>query len=269
MTITVTHADGSGTGMCTISVGDELSVDFDALGAPCITEADDINDYLIGGDGSPVTCGTPGGSGEGRIPDGIGVNEDSCAIEGTTDDTYGTWVWITQIRQSGLRVPVPYCYTIDEQNEGAYSVTGSHSGGTDNHLEPAVGTFAPGQPISFGGDGDPLFRVVQETELSPLHFHYSFQIAASPFGDCGLEDCLGLDPTTVVSNMMDENIGFTHELYALGDAVPEEFEDRPWVWTVETFYCLADNNLDCNDDNYLANGNGELRFGVIMLPEED
>jgi hypothetical protein len=267
--VTVAHADDTGTTSCTISVGAALSVDLEALGAPCITEDDDVNDFVVGGDGSPLTCSTPGGPGEGRIPDGIGVGEDSCAIEGTTDDAYGTWVWITQLRQSGLRVPVPYCYTIEDQPPGAYTITGSHSGGTDNHLEPAVVTFGPGEPLSYGGDGDPLFSVVQETPLAPLHFHFSFSIAASPFGDCGLDDCFGLTPTTVLTNASDENIGFSHELFALGDTVPREFEDRPWVFTLETFYCLADNGTDCNDDNFLANGNGELRFGVIMVPEEE
>jgi hypothetical protein len=265
--VTVTHPDGDGTGVCTIDVGAQLAVDFDALGSPCITPDDNLEDFVTGGDGSPLRCATPGGPGEGRIPDGITVDPDSCAAVGTTDDTYGTWAWITQVEQSGLRVSVPYCWTIAEQAAGAYTIVANHSGGTDNALEPAVRTFVPGDPLSFGGSGDPTFYVTQDTALAPMHYHYSFMVAASPFGDCGLDDCYGLDPTDVVRNAADEVIGFSHELYALGGPLGDAFADRPWIFTVRTFYCIADNSVDCNDANSPANGNGELRFSVIYRPE--
>ena len=264
--VTVTHPDGQGVGTCTIEVGSQLAIDFDALGGPCITPADAIEDFIVGGDGSPLHCTTPPGTGNGRIPDGIAVDPDSCAAEGSTSDSYGTWAWITLVEQSGLRVPVPYCWTVEEQAPGAYTVTGDHSGGTDNALEPAVGTVVPGDPISFGGDGDPIFRVTQATPLNPIHFHFSFSVAASAFGDCGMTDCYGLDPTTVILNASDERIGFSHELTALGGPVAEDFADRPWIFSVRTFYCIADNDVDCNDANYMRNGNGELRFSAIYFP---
>jgi hypothetical protein len=265
--VSVTNPDGAGMGTCTIDVAAQLAVDFDALGAPCITPDVDLEDFITGGDGSPLRCTTSGGSGEGRIPDGITVDPDSCVAQGTTDDTYGTWAWITQVEQSGLRMPVPFCWTIDEQAPGAYTIVGNHSGGMDNALEPAVRTFVPGDPIAFGGGGDPIFYVTQDTPLNPIHFHFSFNVAASPFGDCGVADCYGLDPTDIVMNMAGERIGFSHELFALGGPLDDAFADRPWVFTVRTFYCIADNTVDCNNDNYLANGNGELRFSAIFFPE--
>jgi hypothetical protein len=265
--VTVSHPEGDGMGTCTIDVAPRLSIDFDALGGPCVTPDVSIEDFVVGGDGSPLHCTTPGGSGEGRLPTGIVVDPDSCAATGTADDDYGTWAWITRVEQSGLRVPVPYCFTIEEQDPGAYTIVGDHSGGTDNALQPAMRTFVPGEPLAFGGDGDPLFVVTQDSALAAIHFHYAFNVAASPFGDCGRSDCFGLDPSVVVMNGDGDRVGFSHELWALGDPPPEELEDRPWVFTLRTFYCISDNETDCNDANYEANGNGELRFSAIFFPE--
>lgn len=221
----------------------------------------------MGGDGSPLRCTTPGGMGNGRIPEGITVDPDSCVAEGVTSDTYGTWAFITQVEQSGLRVPVPYCWTVDEQAPGAYTIVVDHSGGTDNALQPAVGSFVVGDPIAFGGGGDPFFRITQDTPLNPIHFHFSFNVASSPFGDCGMDNCYSLDPTDVIMDDDGGRIGFSHELTAFGGPVSEDFAGRPWIFTVRTFYCLADNDVDCNDANHQANGNGELRFSAIYFPE--
>jgi hypothetical protein len=251
---------------CTLDVAAAVAVDLSRLGASCIGPDDDVLDFVSGGDGAPVTCHAPGGNGNGTIPAGVAVDEDSCAIVGEPDDAYGTWVWMTQLRQSGARAWVPYCVTVHDQAPDAYGITADHSGGSDNVLEPAIGTFAPGEPLSWGGEGDPTVLVTGPCGPSSCFYGYAYTVSSSPFGGCDDEPCYGLGPTALVTE--DEApIGFTHEMFARGPAVPEAFEARPFVlgWNVD--YCISDTGETCSGvQNIKDNGNGRLRFSVLMVP---
>jgi hypothetical protein len=264
--ITATGSGLEATQTCTLDVGASVSVDLSGLTTPCIGPDDDVLEFVTGGDGAPVTCNTPSGSGNGTLPEGVSVDPETCAIEGAPDDAYGTWVWMTELRQSGARAWVPYCVTVHEQAPDAYGIAADHSGGTDNVLEPAIGHFTAGEPIAWGGEGDPLFRVTGPCGPSSCYYGYAFTVSSSPFGGCGEDACYGLAPTALVHED-DAPIGFTHEMFALGPAVPAAFESRPFVlgWNVD--YCIADTGQTCSGvQNIKDNGNGRLRFSVLMLP---
>jgi hypothetical protein len=50
--------------------------------------------------------------------------------------------------------------------------------------------------------------------------------------------------------------------------VESGYEARPWVLSWDLHYCISDTEADCNGTAAIeANGDGELRFGMIMLPE--
>jgi hypothetical protein len=264
ITLTATTSTQTGDAMCTIDVGPGLAVE---LPGGCIWPGDDLFDHVNGGDGADIECDTPEGSGEGRLPDGVTVDPTTCAIEGTSSDTYGTWVWITRLTQSGNQVHVPYCFTQDTQLPNAYAITGDHSGAIGNHLEPLVTTFAPGVAVAAGGGGDPYFEVRGPCGANSCYFGFTYAIGASQFGDCGQTDCYGLSPTAIIDPGPGPE-GFSHELWALGDPVESGYEARPWVLSWDLHYCISDTEADCNGTAAIeANGDGELRFGMIMLPE--
>ncbi|HEY8376692.1 MAG TPA: Ig domain-containing protein, partial [Nannocystis sp.] len=110
---------------CAITINDALTVDYDALAAdgPCVTAGGKtILDYISGGDGSPITCSTPGGSGNGKIPTGLSVDPESCEITGSVAETrYGSWSWIVAAEQSGVTVYAPYCAVQPLQAPMAYA----------------------------------------------------------------------------------------------------------------------------------------------------
>lgn len=263
-------ATGSGlvaADVCTLEVAEAVSIDLSGLGAPCIGPDDDVLVYVQGGNGAPVTCHTPGGSGNGTLPNGVSVDEDTCAIVGDPDDAYGTWVWITEVRQSGARAYVPYCVTELDHTLDAYGITADHSGGADNVLEPAVGTFTPGEPIAWGGEGDPAFLITGPCGENACYYGFAYTVSSSPFGGCAEEPCYGLAPAALANDAGGAPIGFTHELFARGPAVAPAFESRPFVlgWNID--YCIAPESNTCSGiQNIKDNGNGRLRFGVVMLP---
>jgi hypothetical protein len=185
-------------------------------------------------------------------------------IEGTIADGYGTWVWITEVIQSGYSAVVPYCMTQDVAPPGSYTITGDHSGMTDNVLDPAVFTFAPDTPIDFGGMGDPVFRIEGPCGMSSCYYGYLFSAGASPFQ--GADIALG--PSGLLHDAMNAPIGFQHELSATAMSVDDFLVDRPWVLSLNFRYCISDVSTDCDDGTAIdANGNGQLRFGLIALPE--
>jgi hypothetical protein len=260
--VTATEDDRSDTQTCTISVGPSLTIDFGALGKPCIEPGDDIAQFASGGDGSALSCGTVNGSGNGSRPPGITVNPDTCMIEGAIEDGYGTWVWITRVVQAGYETLVPYCATQDVLPMGWYVIDGDHSGQTGNVLEPKIGTFAPGRPVAWGGAGDPVIRVTGPCGPNSCYYGYALGIGGSQFDD------VSLAPAMLMSDANGDPIGFMHSLSATGDAVAESFESRPWVLSWNLQYCISAAAADCADtDAIQANGLGFLRFATIMLPE--
>lgn len=259
--VTASDDDESVSATCTIVVGPGLAIDLDALGKPCVEPGDDIAMFTSGGDGAPLACGTPSGSGNGVRPPGITVDPDTCMIEGSIEDGYGTWAWITAVEQSGARVYVPYCATQDVLPAGWYVVDGDHSGDVGNFLVPKVGTFTAGEPVAIGGGGDPVFRV--SGSCGPAcYYGLAFGVGASPFTDHAVQ------PVAALHDMGGATIGFTHELSATGPAVSATFVDRPWVLVWNLRYCISSQAADCADAAAIdANGTGSLRFATIMMPQ--
>lgn len=261
--VTATSLDQQGNATCTIEVADGLQVDLSGNARPCIGPGDDVTMYMTGGTGATPTCNVPGGYANGAIPDGVTVNPDTCMIEGSIAEGYGTWVWITEVVQDGYSAIVPYCMTQDVPPPGSYTITGDHSGMTDNVLEPAVFTFDPMTPIDFGGMGDPIFRIEGPCGANTCYYGYLFSVGASPFA--GADIALG--PSGLLHDAMDNPIGFSHELSATSMGVDDFLEQRPWVLSLSFRYCISDVGTDCADSTGIdANGNGELRFGLIALP---
>lgn len=270
VTVSFDGASGVGVATCALEIGPALSVDLSALARPCLGPEDAVTDILSGGDGSAVTCTTPSSNGSGTRPDAVTVNEETCEIEGApTAAEWGTWVWITAVRQSGAEVAVPFCITQDTPPEDSFQVTMTRRGDADVLLEPLVGSFAVEGPLAFGGDGDPRFEVTGGCGGGACFYGFSFNAGASPFGgDCGQDTCLGLGPSAVITDDAGSPIGFSHEMFAFGPPVGESFTGRPFVLPWEVTYCIADNDTDCDgSDAILANAGARVHVSVLMLPE--
>ncbi|RMG98632.1 MAG: hypothetical protein D6705_05400 [Deltaproteobacteria bacterium] len=273
--VTVTDALGAtASTTCTITVRPRLDAEIpDSKLMPCAVDGETLFDFVVPdtGDGSPITCATPGGEGNGKMPAGLSVNPDTCAVEGSiTEDRYGTWVWIVEGQQNGVSVYVPYCATNDTQAPGAYDITVFHGGDlqTNKALVPARGTFQPGAPLSFGDPNasDPRFEIVDPANCgNPCFFGFAFFINASPFDGT----TFSLNPRGLLQDMNMQNIGMFHHMSVDGPAVTAPFENRPWVLNVSLDYCLS--NVDqatcMGADAVKANGNGNLEFAVVMFPQ--
>ena len=272
-TIDVTVSDANGaTAMasCPLDVGPQLAVTPLALDAVpyCLTGADTLLNYVAPGtgDGSPIVCSTPGGSGNGKLPAGISVNPDTCAIEGTTNETrLGTWAFVVTGTQSGAEVFMPYCVTQATQAAGTFDIVVDHTGMTGQTLVPLMRTFNP-NAATMVGDGvmDPLFTITDmgSCGMNTCAYGYNYFINASPFdamNGIGIDSALLLDA-------MDRPIGFTHTFTIGGPMVADEFKTRPWVVNLDWDYCLADTTPECADDQIGPNANGFLEFSVIMVP---
>ncbi len=258
------NPSASATVTCsTLTVGDPLGVDLSSNVKGCIEAGQVLEQFLTGGDDTPLTCTVATGRGNGKLPAGITVNADTCEIEGSITETrYGTWVWIVEVQQSGASVYVPHCATQDMQAPQAYTISANHDGGTQNELVPGIATFAPGQAVAYGEAGDPLFTILGPCGQNTCYFKYAFRVNASLF------DTRTLDPSALLDDMNGDPIGFTHEMSASGPAVSAAFETRAWVlnWSID--YCISDMQTDCaTNDDVIANGNGNLEFAVIMFPE--
>lgn len=260
--VTAEDDTSSITEVCTITVGPSFSIDFGALGKPCIEAGDDLLMYAAGGDGAMPTCVTPGGSGNASPPPGVTVNPATCMIEGAIEEGYGTWVWITEVVQSDFTALVPFCATQDVPPVGSYGIDGDHSGLVGNVLAPAVGTFAADAPISWGGNGDPIVRVTGPCGSGGCYHAIYYTIGASPFDDTSAS------PIGTLDDANGDPIGLTHELSASGPPVPESFASRPWVLNWNLTYCLATDATSCADQKSAeTNSMGSLHFGTIMMPE--
>ncbi|MEM6292496.1 MAG: putative Ig domain-containing protein [Myxococcota bacterium] len=269
VTVAVDAADGIGEAVCSIEVAEAVGVDLSALARPCIGPEDALEDFVTGGDGSPLTCSTPSSNGAGARPEAVEVDARTCAITGEpTPDEYGTWVWITTVEQAGARTYVPYCVTQDTPPEGSFEITASLGDNPDALLEPFVGEFTPGEPVQFGGRADPHFEIVGGCG-GACFYGFSFFVGASPFGgDCGQENCFSLAPSSVLTDDDGNAIGLQHDMVAYGPEVAANFEGRPFVLPWELTYCIADNGDDCEgNDNILANAGAHAHVSVLMLPQ--
>ncbi|RMG95033.1 MAG: hypothetical protein D6705_14765 [Deltaproteobacteria bacterium] len=268
--VEVTAATGGAmgaTGMatCTIEIAPALGVDLSGLAAPCLGPDDDLLSFLTGGNGAPVTCSTPGGTGNGTPPAGIAVDPDTCAITGTLAETrYGTFVWMTRVEQQGAYAWVPQCVTNATPEPGSYTMEVDHEGQMDAALVPGRGTFTAGQPIAYGAAaGDPLFRIIGGCAPNACYYGYAYGISASPFD----ADTLTLAPASLLSDPMGNKLGMTHELSISGPAVPAAFEGRIWLLHLTFDYCLAPDAATCSGvDAIKQNGKGKLVYDVVMFP---
>lgn len=267
----VDTAGGMGSQMCTVEISERLGVDLDAAllaDQPYCLTGGSLLDFIVPGtgDGSPIVCEHSAGSGNGRRPDGISVNAEACTIEGTLQETrFGTYVFVMRGEQNGVSVHMPYCVTQDNA-DFAYDVSADHSGLTDAALVPIGRRFNPNASFSVGEDGDPLFNVIDAAACgaNSCFFGFSFGINSSPFD----ADTFALPNRSLVYDDMMAPIGFTHGLQIDGPEVSEEFKTRPWVVNISLDYCLSENDVDCEGaGNTVANGDGHLELGIIMVPE--
>ncbi len=271
VTVSVDASEGVGEALCTIEVAEALGIDLSALARPCIGPDDMLADFITGGDGSSLSCDTPNGNGAGSRPEAVEVDARTCAIVGApTPDEYGTWVWITTVEQAGARAYVPFCITQDTPPQSDFSISASYGTNADALLEPFVGRFTVGEPVQFGGEGDPHFEIVGGCG-GACFYGFSFFVGASPFGgECGQDDCFSLSPSSVLTDEAGNAIGMQHDMAAFGPAVSESFEGRPFVLPWELTYCIADNGTDCDgNDSILANAGAHAHVSVLMLPQSE
>ncbi len=282
--VTITVDDSGGNqevNVCTINVNEKAHVDLTGLDTPCLLPGMSLLDYVVGGNGEDIVCSTPGGYGNGKIPEGVQVNADTCLTEGfVAETTYGTWAWIVAAEQSGATFYAPYCASQTNQAPGAYEITGTHQGG--DHLVPATGTFKLDTPIKFDGEAEPSF-LVENNCGNPCTYKSIAEFTGSPFGGGACADdadgCIGLCPLEPDQNEPDGDkqqecpslqnfTGFRHELWAKGAPVPEDFTARPWIVSFLIHHCMSNNPADCEgNDNIIQNGKTNLEFSIIMNPE--
>ena len=267
--VTVTDATGnSGTTSCPLEIGSQLAlVPVDAV-PYCLTGTDTLLDRITPGtgDGSAIVCDTPGGTGNGKLPAGVSIDPDTCAIVGATSETrLGTWAFIVRGTQSDAEVFMPYCVTQPTHAAGTFDIAVDHSGMTDATLVPLVRTFDPDATV-VAGDGimDPVFMISDPDSCGATDcgYGYNYFIDASPFDAMN-----GIDITSaVLLDAMDQPIGFSHTFQIEGPVVADEFKTRPWVVNVDWDYCIAPTQSECSAENVAINANGFLEFSVIMVP---
>lgn len=291
--IELTLTDEQGTEVMTtcpvLEIAERLRIDEGALlgDGPCITAGGKtILSYLVGGDGTLVKCSTPLGVGDGKLPSGLAVDPETCAITGALTETrYGGWAWIVAAEQSGVRVYAPYCATQPLQAPTAYKIIGNHSGELDNELDPLVVDLPAGEQLRFDGDGEPRFEITAGICGDSCFFGFVYRVTVSPFGSGPCESdkdgCFNLCPLVPDLNEPDGDkliqcdlipkvgtpkLGFSHEMWAKGDVAADEFADRPFIiqWSLD--YCLSSVQADCQGkEKILANGDGtNLDFPVIF-----
>ncbi|MEX1365684.1 MAG: putative Ig domain-containing protein [Nannocystaceae bacterium] len=252
---------------CTLDVNPRLSASLAIDTVPyCLRAGEPLTDVVVSGTGddSPITCAFRGGNGNGRLPQGIEVDPDSCTLTGSIDeDRYGTWVFIMEGQQSGASVHVPYCVTNDVAQ--GYDITADHSGETDVALTPIVRVYDPTAAIAVGEDGDPQVRILSPGSCGASCFYrYSFFRTSAPIPDDGYT----LDPDGLIRDDMMNPLGFFHELRVSGPAVAEEFRERPWVLSSAISYCITDVDPaegGCADP--VADGDAAFEMSLIMVPD--
>lgn len=272
--ITVTDAGGvAGTTTCQLSIADQISVELALDTVPyCLTGTDTLLAHVVPGtgDGTPITCDHPGGSGNGTMPAGISVDPETCALTGTVQDTrLGTWAFIVRGTQAGAEVFIPYCATNDTPAAGTFALEVDHTGATAQTLVPLMRLFNPDASIMVGAPGDPLFRA-EAGDACPgnvCSYSFSFFINASPFD---LQDGAGNDKAVIVDDMLASDADgyfMTHGLeLSTNTPVADAFKNRPWVVNLAIDYCFDVDGNNC-DTSMTPTFDGFLEWSVIMVPQ--
>lgn len=271
---TIMDSTGMAATTCDIVINEGLDVNIDLVVEEvpgCLRPGDEtLLDLVVEGtgDGSPIRCDHPGGTGNGRRPAGISVNADTCAIEGTVmENRQGTWVFMVRGSQSGAEVWVPYCVSNDDGS--GYDVNIDHSGlsddGVDGTLIPILRRFNPDASFTVGESGDPLFTISDDAGCgNPCFYGFAFSINASPFD----ANTFGITEDTLLDGGGGGPEGFTHGIAIEGPQVDDEFRDRPWTVNVAMDYCLANADGPCDGaENVRSNGDGNVDFSILMVPE--
>lgn len=262
---------GMGQATCELDVNPALSVDLDLDKVPyCAYAGETLLDFLVEGtgDGTDIVCEHVAGEGNGKTPEGITVDPDSCAVQGTVqEDRLGTWVFMVRGTQSDAEVWLPYCVTNDQGMD--YDITVEHTmAGVDNTLVPLMRTYDTSAPLDVGGGGDPYFEIIDPSSCSQnsCYYGYAYSINASPFA-VGMGNP-SLSPSGLVYDAGNAPIGFSHELSITGPQVTGALAERPWVVNLDLDYCLTTNEPTCDGpENIRQNGAGNLEFGIIMVPQ--
>lgn len=265
------------SGTCNLQVRPHLAAPIQVTDT-CLRRGESLLDLVVSGtgDGTAITCDGPGGSGNGRRPNGIEIDAESCTISGTISDPaptadnpnpptyvdrYGTYVFMMRGQQSGAEVFVPYC--VENDVAQGYDIVASHSGNNDAALLPIARTYDPTADFSVGGDMDPRWEITAPGICGASCFYkYEFLRTNAPIAADG---GFGLNPDGLLQNAMMESVGFFHELRVSGPPVPEEFLDRPWVLSVAVSYCIAASDMACVDP--AEDGDASLEFGLVMFPD--
>lgn len=271
--LTVTDgSDGMGEVTCSVTVASPLQTatpDGPLAEDACISGDRTINDVIVDGtgDGSPITCTVEAGGGNGRVPDGISVNPDTCAIEGTVEtDRFGVYAFMVRGEQSGVSVYAPYCVT---QNDDAntYTVDADHSGAMGVPQTPLVGFFDPTGTTTIGGSGDPHYSAIDATVCegsNSCYFGFLYQINSSPFD----ADTFDIIDDGLVIDVDDNRIGLEHGLTVTASDIAEAFQDRPWIQNVTMTYCLSVSNSDCVGSTAITeNAGAQLEISILMFPQ--
>lgn len=272
-------SDGTGamdSDTCSIDIAPALAFDLAIDAEPyCFGSGDALLDHVVPGtgDGTPIVCDHPGGSGNGTTPTGISIDGTTCTIAGSVMDTrLGVWAFIVRATQSGAEVFVPYCVTNPTPAAGTYPITVAHTGVDDNTLAPVHRTFNPDATIAVGVPGDPQVTVLHEGACgATCNYAFKFGINSSPFD---LQDTSGDDkPVVVDADLYNDgtgNVGIRHGLALSTNApVTEAFKTRPWVVNLGIDYCfsLTASECDTGSNAFDQNKNGFLELSVVMSPQ--
>ena len=266
----------------------------------CIPVGDDDHDSLADllaqgtfsfDDSLPLSCELVAGKGNGsfdfdRDPDtpqtfpaGITFDAETCTTGGSIDSSlaYGIYAFTTTLTQSTsastATAYIPYCAPNMTQAPSAYGIKREDTGVIATFL-PGVQQLSPGDAVDYGTDvPDPKVTVDYGMPCMGGTCHYGFvylwntlsadaQVSANPnakFPAMGLE-------------------GFTHgiKIGETNTALLSSFEKRAWIVNISFDYCIAENNVDCGNDEsdpgkraekVRQNGNGSnYYFSLVLLP---
>ncbi len=236
----------------------------------CLTPGESLLDFVVpgSGDGTPITCAVASGVGEGSLPAGVSLDEDTCTLVGDPPpDRFGTWVAMVEATQSGVQAWVPYCVTQDAlEGVAMIEVLRTASGTDDVALLPYHGTFDGSGTFSAGSPGDPEIRVIEPLSCSEsgCEYGYAFFVSGSPFDleTSPISDDMVLELDAVPS-------GLSHGIALTGttddDFAP--FAERPWAVVLELDYCLGMDLSECPADAIDENADARFVYSVVMTPQ--
>lgn len=272
--LTLTDGEGSTAQQtCTVVVNPALATEqpSDPLADnACVSGNGTLLDLIVEGtgDGSPIECSVPGGTGGGRVPNGISVNPTTCAIEGTpeVDARFGLYAFIVRGEQNGVRVNVPYCVATGD-SANTYDVDAEHSGATSIPQQPLVRFFDPTGPVAVGMTGDPRYTAIDASvcdSSSSCFFGFVFALNSSPFDT----DTFDITDTSLVTDQDGERIGMEHGLQVSVEALSRSFWTRPWIQSVGMTYCLSTEGDACAGASAIDdNAGAQLEISIIMFPQ--